>query len=75
MNSFNKQQQMALHACLAKLPDRQRDLVRRRYSEGASLKSVADQIGSAVSAVKQALFRARCSLIECVRYRMKEQST
>lgn len=70
-----EQQQMALQACLAKLPHRQRDLVRRRYSEGASLKSVADQIGSAVSAVKQALFRARCTLIECVRYRMKEQST
>ncbi len=70
-----EQQQMALHACLEKLPERQRDLVRRRYSEGASIKSVAEQIGSAVSAVKQTLFRARCNLIDCVRYRIKEQLT
>lgn len=70
-----EEQQMALHACLGKLPDRQRDLVRRRYSDGASIKSVAAQVGSAVSAVKQTLFRARCNLIECVRFRMKEQLT
>lgn len=66
-------QQMALQECLARLPERQRDLIRRRYSDGASIKVVAEQVESAVSAVKQALFRARCKLIECVRYRMKEQ--
>jgi RNA polymerase sigma-70 factor (ECF subfamily) len=70
-----EEQQMALHACLAKLPDRQRELIRRRYSDGASIKSVASQIGSAVSAVKQTLFRARCNLIECVGFRMKEQQS
>ena len=28
----------------------------------------------AASAIKQTLFRARCSLIDCVRFRMKEQN-
>ena len=68
-----ERQQDALHKCLNKLPERQRDMVSRRYSEGASIKSVAQQIGVAASAVKQALFRARTSLIECVHHRMKEQ--
>ena len=70
-----EEQQMALQACLARLPERQRDMVRRRYSDGASIKAVAEQIGIAASAVKQTLFRARGKLIDCVRYRMKEQLT
>lgn len=67
-----EQQQAALSNCLEKLPDRQRDIVRRRYTEGASIKAVAEQLGLAASAIKQTLFRARCSLIDCVRFRMKE---
>ena len=70
---LTERQQEALHICLEKLPQRQRDLVRMRYSEGASIKSVAEAIGSAATAVKQTLFRARGNLINCVQYRMKEQ--
>ncbi|MEM0970766.1 MAG: sigma-70 family RNA polymerase sigma factor [Verrucomicrobiota bacterium] len=68
-----EKQQEALQDCLERLPDRQRDLVRRRYAEGASIRSVAEQVGSAASAVKQALFRARENLIKCVVHRMKER--
>lgn len=70
---LTERQQEALQMCLQKLPQRQRDLVRMRYSEGASIKSVAEKIGSAATAVKQTLFRARGNLIDCVQYRMKEQ--
>ena len=66
------QQQTALYICLEKLPARQRDIVRRRYIEGASIKSVAAQLDIAASAIKQALFRARTSLIKCVQFRLKE---
>jgi len=69
-----EQQQAALQTCLQKLPDRQRDIVRRRYTDGASIKAVAKQLGIAASAIKQTLFRARSSLIDCVRFRMKEQN-
>ena len=66
-------QQEALQICLEKLPPRQRDIVRLRYTEGASIKAVAKTIGSAATAVKQTLFRARGNLINCVQYRLKEQ--
>jgi RNA polymerase sigma-70 factor, ECF subfamily len=69
-----EQQQAALQNCLTKFPDRQRDIVRRHYFEGASIKVVAEQLGLAAAAIKQTLFRARTSLIECVRFRMKEQN-
>lgn len=69
-----ERQQAALRTCLRRLPDRQRDIVRRRYTEGASIKAVAEQLGIAASAIKQTLFRARCSLIDCVRFRLKEQN-
>lgn len=69
---MTERQQEALQVCLKRLPDRQRDLVRRRYSEGASIKSVAKQLNIAANAVKQALFRARTNLIQCVQHRMKE---
>jgi len=72
---LTERQQEALQICLTKLPARQRDLVRLRYSEGASIQSVAERIGSAAAAVKQALFRARTNLIECVQHRMKAQLT
>jgi RNA polymerase sigma-70 factor (ECF subfamily) len=68
-------QQAALRNCLEKLPDRQRDIVRRKYTEGASIKDVAAQLGLAASAIKQTLFRARGNLIDCVRFRMKEQNS
>ena len=72
---LTERQQEALQVCMQKLPTRQRELVRLRYSEGASIKSVAQHIGSAAAAVKQALFRARTNLISCVQHRMKEQLT
>lgn len=72
---LTERQQEALHICLEKLPTRQRDLVRLRYSEEASIKRVAQKIGSVASAVKQTLFRARTNLIDCVQHRMKEQVT
>ena len=72
---LSERQQEALHICLEKFPTRQCDLVRLRYSEGASIKRVAQKIGSVASAVKQTLFRARTNLIECVQHRMKEQVT
>ncbi len=69
-----EQQQAALRQCIEKLPERQKEIVRLRYSEGESIKAVAEKSQSAASAIKQTLFRARTSLIECVRFRMKESA-
>lgn len=59
--------QRTLQSCLEKLSERQRDIVRRRYTRGATLQSMAEELGHSVEAVKQLLFRTRVSLAECVR--------
>jgi RNA polymerase sigma-70 factor (ECF subfamily) len=58
--------QRLMRNCLENLNDRQRDLIRRRYSIGANVAKIATDVGSSVNAIKQVLFRARRNLIECV---------
>ena len=56
----------ALSGCLAKLNDRDRDLVRRRYQPDATTKSVAADVSRSVKAVYNALERIYHALAECV---------
>ena len=50
------------------------ELIRRRYTEGATLKSIAAQSGQSENSIKQALFRARAALIECVKRQRPEEA-
>jgi len=59
--------QRTLQACLEKLSPRQRDIIRRRYSAGATLQKIAADVGHSAEAIKQLLFRTRLSLTECVK--------
>ena len=59
--------QKKLVTCMAKLPERQRDLIQRRYSIGASIRKIADELKSTANSIAQALFRARTNLINCVK--------
>jgi len=63
--TFERRQRL-MRKCLEELNDRQRDLIRRRYSVGANVAKIASDVGSSANAIKQALFRARRNLIECV---------
>jgi RNA polymerase sigma-70 factor, ECF subfamily len=56
----------ALHACIEKLSARDRDLLSRRFAEGASTQSTAAQVGRSVDAVYKALARIRQALFDCV---------
>lgn len=56
----------ALTGCLAKLNDRDRDLVRKRYQPDATTKSVAADVNRSVKAVYNALERIYHALFECV---------
>ena len=56
----------ALADCLAKLPERDRDLIRRRYSPDASTRSLATEVGRSMDAVRKAVRRIRQALSECV---------
>ncbi len=68
------EKQRRLGDCIEKLTERYQDLIRLRYSEGATLKSIATQIGQSENSIKQALFRARAALIECVKGQSGEEA-
>lgn len=59
-------QVQALQQCLPKLPDRQRQVVRRRYESGESVRSIASSLGMTENALAQLLHRARLTLAACV---------
>lgn len=59
--------QHALRDCMEKLSPRHRDLIRRRYATGSPMEDIGKEVGLSSDAVKQAIFRARLALIECVK--------
>jgi RNA polymerase sigma-70 factor (ECF subfamily) len=63
--TYEERQEM-LTACLEKLPEAQRDLLRQRYADGLSLQAIAESVRRTANAVAQTLFRARRTLIDCV---------
>jgi RNA polymerase sigma-70 factor, ECF subfamily len=56
----------ALADCLKKLSPRDRDLLSRRFAEGATTQSTAVQVGRSVDAVYKALAKIRQGLFDCV---------
>ncbi|MCH7750684.1 MAG: sigma-70 family RNA polymerase sigma factor [Planctomycetes bacterium] len=71
-----EQRVASLASCLEQLRPRWREIIRLRYSEGLAVQGMATKIGLSANAISQLLFRARRSLIECVkRAQAKESST
>jgi len=62
-----EQQHLVLEKCLQRLTPRVRELLKMRYSEGATTISVAEKIGQSVEAVYKTLNRAQRALIDCGR--------
>jgi len=56
----------ALSGCIEKLSERDRDLLARRFTSGATTLSTSEQVGRSVEAVYKALARVRRALFECV---------
>jgi RNA polymerase sigma-70 factor (ECF subfamily) len=56
----------ALADCIAKLSQRDRDLLTRRFAAGATTQSTAAQVGRSVDAVYKALAKIRQGLFDCV---------
>jgi RNA polymerase sigma-70 factor (ECF subfamily) len=61
-----EERRTALAGCLEKLAPRDRDLLNRRFAEGATTISASEQLGRSVDAVYKALARVRQSLFDCV---------
>jgi len=62
-----------LEHCIAKLPERQRQLIKERYGLGSSIVKIADTLQSNANSIRQVLFRARTNLSQCVK-ELPEQS-
>lgn len=58
---------VALERCLEKLPPKSRQLLDMRYSDDASMETIAAAIGSTAGAVRVMLFRIRNLLADCLR--------
>jgi len=56
----------ALRECLRKLPERQQNMIRRRYLEEWSVADLARETGENANAISQLLFRARQNLLHCM---------
>jgi RNA polymerase sigma-70 factor (ECF subfamily) len=60
----------AMKHCLESLPAKQQELVRRRYSMGESVQSLAASSGQAANALANALYRIRRALWSCIEQRL-----
>jgi RNA polymerase sigma-70 factor (ECF subfamily) len=56
----------ALAGCIEKLTAKDRDLLSRRFGEGATTQSTATQVGRSVDAVYKAMAKIRQVLFDCV---------
>jgi RNA polymerase sigma-70 factor, ECF subfamily len=56
----------AFESCVERLPSSDRELLDLRYEIGATVQSVARQVGRSVKAVYNSLARIRTSLLECM---------
>lgn len=56
----------ALTHCIQQLPDDGRDLIRRRYGDGWSVKNLAAEIGQTANRLAVKLHRLRAILMECI---------
>lgn len=64
----------ALDGCMKKLNERQRSLIRARYTPGHSLEEHAKTIGSSPGALRIALHRVRDLLKTCIEDRLASES-
>jgi RNA polymerase sigma-70 factor (ECF subfamily) len=62
----DSRKKMALRRCMKKLPERDMNLIKLRYQEGASVKKVAEQVSRGIKGVYKSLNRIRWQLLECI---------
>jgi RNA polymerase sigma-70 factor (ECF subfamily) len=63
----------ALMKCIENLRARDKEIIRRRYQEDASVQDVANWIGRSIDAVYKSLNRIRTSLLACVERTLKRE--
>jgi len=64
----------ALAECLERLPERDRDLIERRYEGGASIKQVAEAVGRPVQGMYKAMRRIHDTLHDCIERKLADDA-
>ncbi len=57
---------MVLADCLDLLPENGRELIERRYTEGASVKGIAEELDETANRIAVRLHRLRVTLMKCI---------
>ena len=65
----------ALADCMAKLGERDRDLLQRRYFPGSTTKDVANSLGRPLKSVYKSLNRIFAALLACIRRNRHREET
>jgi RNA polymerase sigma-70 factor (ECF subfamily) len=63
----------ALAGCMERLNDRDRELLARRYADGATVESAASELNRSVDAIYKALARVRRALFDCVTRKLAKE--
>ncbi len=59
--------QKKIQSCMKELPERQYNLINKRYYKGQSVQEIAKEMKSTANSITQALYRARTNLSQCVK--------
>lgn len=65
--------QRALDRCLELLKQKDRDLIKARYTKGTNLEIHAQQVGRSADSLRTSLSRARAKLRDCVQSRLSSE--
>lgn len=66
MDDTLDQEYHALANCMAKLREKDRDLITMRYSDGGTPQRIANEVGRPIKSIYKSLDRIRHALLECV---------
>lgn len=67
---YNGEELSALNECITNLPDKSRDLIRKRYSEECNATELGKHFEMTATAVRIALMRIRTQLKKCIDLRI-----
>lgn len=65
----------ALKVCYEKLSESNRQLIRLRYTEGKTIKSIAVQLGKPIQGMYKTISRLQDSLLRCIERNLMEKGT
>jgi RNA polymerase sigma-70 factor, ECF subfamily len=61
------EQYEALQKCIKKLPEKELDFLKKRFTQDSSIREIADDIGASLNLVYKRLSRIKGMLLDCIR--------